>query len=96
MSNQTPGQTNFEAYRNYRQGIAHDGSKIPDWAQLDPSVAKGWEAGAVAVLDAKRPTAEEMAVKLVNLARTLAIPDHESSIRMALRLVEIEHGASFW
>lgn len=96
MSNQTPGQTNFEAYRNFRRGVAHDGSRIPEWSELDPDVARGWEAGAVAVLDAKRPTAEDLAAQLVRLGDVLAIPDRESSIRMALRLVEIEHGATFW
>lgn len=96
MINKSHGQINFEAYRDYRKAVAHDGSQIPEWGKLDPDVARGWEAGAMAVLDVKRPEAEALAQKLVKLAEILSIPDHESSIRMALRLVEIENGASYW
>ena len=42
----TPGQMVFEGYRDFVDGIAYDGSGIPEWDQLNPNIRDGWEAGA--------------------------------------------------
>ena len=42
----TPGQKVFEGYRDFMDGIAYDGSGIPEWGSLNQKIRDGWEAGA--------------------------------------------------
>jgi len=55
MSNQTIGQTAFDAYRAFRGGRNHDGTPTPTWDDLTDDVRAGWEAAAAAVARAVCP-----------------------------------------
>lgn len=44
------GEVAFEAYREARGGVNHDGTPTPRWAALGAGVRAGWEAAAAAVL----------------------------------------------
>lgn len=45
----TSGETNFNAYREARGGVNHDGTPTPKWDALTDEVREGWEHAAAKV-----------------------------------------------
>lgn len=57
MTNEkSDAQIAFEAYREYRGGIAFDGSEIPQWHEVNEEVRAGWEHALSAVANKNKIT----------------------------------------
>jgi hypothetical protein len=58
------GKVAFEAYAEAMNGIAYDGTTIPDWDQLKPEIKAGWEIAANAVHQTVGATSMEPTVNM--------------------------------
>lgn len=46
MNHRTLRQIAFEAYKEAVQGVAYDGTPIPEWQDLKPTIQAAWQAAA--------------------------------------------------
>jgi len=44
------GQVAFDAYREHRMGLTHDGKLIPEWAELGQDIRNAWVEAVDAVM----------------------------------------------
>lgn len=89
----TIGQAAFAAYRATTQGVAYDGSPIPEWMLLKQSIRDAWEAAAYAVrvYDAAMRDRKEVEDRLNNLVKFLAhvTPIGDSTVRVHARALDL-------
>lgn len=73
----TVGSVAFEAYRKAVEGVAYDGTPIPQWHELKRTIQLAWEAAAYAVRthDMAVRDRKEIEERLAGLVRFLAWAD---------------------
>lgn len=73
----TAGIIAFEAYRKAVEGVAYDGTPIPQWHELKRTIQLAWEAAAYAVRthDMAVRDRKEIEERLAGLVRFLAWAD---------------------
>lgn len=73
----TVGSVAFEAYRKAVEGVAYDGTPIPQWHELKRAIQLAWEAAAYAVRthDMAVRDRKEIEERLAGLVRFLAWAD---------------------
>jgi len=87
----TDGERNFIAYRDSAGGVSYDGTPIPEWKDLRPTIKSHWAKGAEAVLantfgTRSRDEIEERVGGFVYLlANTKKIEDHTVWLHLRVR-----------
>lgn len=89
----TAGIIAFEAYRKAVEGVAYDGTPIPQWHELKRPIQLAWEAAAYAVRTHDMAVREraEIEERLKGLVRFLATADpaDDSSARAHARALDL-------
>lgn len=90
----TVGQVTFEAYRKKARSLAYDGTEIPEWDNLSPSIRWYWEAAGEAAQAHDKEglrNRTEIQQRLEGLAVLFANADlaDEGSIRLHVRAREM-------
>lgn len=64
--NKTLGQVAFEAYKEAVEGVAYDGTAIPEWKEVADHIKLAWQIAAMAVIDHgwNNSTEEELEVEV--------------------------------
>lgn len=104
----TPGQKVFEGYRDFMDGIAYDGSGIPEWEQVNPKIRDGWEAGVsrllvedkaekkVAIVETANMKVYSAMVNALNLARQYKLGVSSDKARFyAVAITEQEKAVAY-
>lgn len=89
----TAGSIAFEAYRKAVQGVAYDGTPIPQWHELKRTIQLAWEAAAYAVRmhDMAVRDRKEIEERLAGLVRFLTHADksQDSTARAHARALDL-------
>lgn len=89
----TAGIIAFEAYRKAVEGVAYDGTPIPQWHELKRTIQLAWEAAAYAVRthDMAVRDRKEIEERLAGLVRFLAYADksQDSTARAHARALDL-------
>ena len=51
MNHRTLGQIAFEAYKAAVQSVAYDGTPIPEWRDLKPTIQVAWQTATEEIRD---------------------------------------------
>lgn len=89
----TAGSIAFEAYRKAVEGVAYDGTPIPQWHELKRPIQLAWEAAAYSVRthDMAVRDRKEIEERLAGLVRFLAWADpaDDSIVRAHARALDL-------
>lgn len=89
----TAGSIAFEAYREAVEGVAYDGTPIPQWHELKRPIQLAWEAAAYAVRthDMAVRDRKEIEERLAGLVRFLTHADksQDSTARAHARALDL-------